>query len=142
MRQVIPNLLWIGNAVEARDVRAVSTLGIRAVIDLAANEPPIHYSRDTIYCRLPLTDGTGNDPAILRLAVSSTAEFIKANIPTLVTCSAGMSRSPAIVAAAIALVEKQNLDDALLQIALAGPHDVAPALWHEIKQVVFRSEHS
>lgn len=140
MRQITPNLLWIGNALDARDVRAVLSLGVRAVIDLAANEPPIQYPRDISYCRLPLNDGAENDPAILRLAVLSAAEFVKARVPTLVTCRAGMSRSPAIVAAAIAVVEGQEPDHVLLRIASAGPHDVAPGLWSDIKQVVHSSD--
>jgi hypothetical protein len=137
MRPITPELLWIGNALDVRDIKTVLSLGIRAVIDLAASEPPVQYPRDIVYCRLPLNDGPGNDPAILRLAVQSTAEFIKARVPTLVACSAGMSRSPAVVAAAIALVENEAPDDMLRRIALAGPHDVAPGLWGEIKQEVF-----
>lgn len=135
MRSIIPDLLWIGNASDLRDVRAVLSYGIRAVIDLAANEPPVQFPRDIAYCRLPLSDGSGNDLPLLRLAVHSTAEFVRARVPTLVACSAGMSRSPAVVAAALALVENQEPDDALRRIALGGPHDVAPALWSEIKRV-------
>ena len=86
MRSIIPDLLFIGNARDARDVRAVLSFGVQAVVDLAANEPAIQYPRDIAYCRFPLTDGTGNDPAILRLAVSTTAEFIQAKIPVLVAC--------------------------------------------------------
>ena len=134
MRQVIPGFLWIGNALDARNVRAVLDLGVKAVVDLAANELPIQYPRDTAYCRLPLNDGTGNDPTVLRLAVLAAAEFIKANIPTLVTCSAGMSRSPAIVAAALAMIEGRTPDDVLRQIASSGPHDVTPALWSDVKK--------
>jgi predicted enzyme related to lactoylglutathione lyase len=142
MRQIIPDRLWIGNALDARDIETVLSWGIRAVVDLAANEPPVKYPRDISYCRFPLNDGAENDPAILRLAVTSTAEFIKAQIPTLVACSAGMSRSPAIVAAAIAFAEKESPDDALLRIASSGPHDVAPALWADIKRIIFSPEES
>jgi predicted protein tyrosine phosphatase len=140
MRPIIPDLLWIGNTLDARDVRAVLSLGVRAVIDLAANESPIQYPRDIAYCRLPLNDGAENDPAILRLAVHSTAEFVKARVPTLVTCSAGMSRSPAVVAAALALLEGHEPDHVLLRIASVGPHDVVPSLWSDIKRAVFSSE--
>jgi hypothetical protein len=136
MHTIIPDLLWIGNAQDLRDVKAALALGIKAVIDLAANEPPVLYPRDIAYCRFPLNDGTENDPTILRLAVASTADFVKARVPTLVACSAGMSRSPALVAAAIAMTEDQSPDDVLRRIASTGPHDVAPLLWAEIKQVV------
>lgn len=136
MRPIIPDLLWIGNALDLRDVRATLSLGVRAVVDLAANEPPVQYPHDIAYCRLPLIDGEENTSVILRLAVSSTVQFVKARVPTLVACSAGMSRSPAVIAAALALVEKQPPDDVLKRIASAGPLDVAPALWDEIKRTV------
>lgn len=140
MRTIIPDLLWIGNADEARDVRFVVSLDVRAVIDLADSEPAIQYPRELVYCRLPLNDGLSNDPATVRVAVSSTAEFIRTRVPTLVTCNAGMSRSPAIAAAAIAFVERINPDEALLRVVSAGPHDVSPALWSSIKKLVFFAE--
>ena len=48
--------LWIGNAHDARDVRGVLAFGIGVVIDLAIEEPPIHFPRDIVYCRFPLLD--------------------------------------------------------------------------------------
>lgn len=136
MRSIIQDLLWVGNALDARDVRAVLSLGVLAVVDLAANESAVQYPRDIVYCRFPLNDGTGNEPAILRLAVSSTAEFVKAKIPALVACSAGMSRSLAIVAAALSVVRCQEPNEVLRQIASHGPHDVAPGLWADIQRMV------
>ncbi len=133
MRKAILDSLWIGNAHDLRDVQAALAIGIRAVVDLAANEPPVLYPRDIAYCRLPLVDGPGNDKALLRLAVITTAEFIGSRVPTLVACSAGMSRSPAIIAAAIALFAGISRDEALSGVAATGPHDVAPGLWAEIK---------
>src|SRR6188768_4058788 len=100
MRSITPNILWIGNAHDIRNVSAALSLGIRAVVDLAANEAPVPYPRDIVYCRIPLSDGPENDAALLRLAIFVTVEVIRAQMPTLVACSAGMSRSPAIVAAA------------------------------------------
>jgi predicted protein tyrosine phosphatase len=137
MRTIVPKLLWIGNALDLKSVEMVLSLGVQAVIDLATNEPPVRYPRDIAYCRLPLNDGTSNDPTILRLAIYSTVEFVKARTPTLVACSAGMSRSPAIVAAALALVEHQPPDEMLRGVALTGPHDVAPLLWDQIKRLAF-----
>jgi hypothetical protein len=137
MRAITPGLLWIGNALEARDVRSVPSLGVKAVVDLAANELPIQYPRDIAYGRFPLIDGQGNDAALLRLAVMTTVELVKSSVPTLVACSARMSRSPAIISAAVAIDEKSDPDEVLLRIASAGPHDIAPALWSEIKRVLF-----
>ena len=38
---MIPDVLWIGNALEARDVKRVLDLQLQAVIDLAMEEAPI-----------------------------------------------------------------------------------------------------
>ena len=66
MREVIDQL-WIGNAIDARDVTGVLGLGVAAIVDLAIEEPPIQYPRDVVYCRFPLIDGSGNQPAVLRV---------------------------------------------------------------------------
>ena len=102
MRAVIPKLLWIGNALDARDIKTVLGVGVTAIIDLAIEEPSIQFPRDIVYCRFPLIDGEGNSPPVLRAAIQMTAHFVRSEISTLVACSAGMSRSPAIVAAALA----------------------------------------
>jgi protein-tyrosine phosphatase len=136
MREILSQRLWIGNAREARDVRGVLDLGIVAVIDLAMEEPPISYPRDVTYCRFPLVDGGGNSAAVLRAAVATTVEFLRSNVPTLVACSAGMSRSPALVAAALSRTEAITPEDALQQITAFGPHDVSLSLWRELVEVL------
>jgi len=135
MRQILTNALWIGNALDARAVAPLLALGIQAVVDLAANEPAIQYPRDIVYLRLPLNDGTGNEPVVLRLAVRSAAALAKSGMPTLVACSSGMSRSLAVAAGAIATAEGQDADDVLRRITSTGPHDVDPGLWAEIKSI-------
>jgi protein-tyrosine phosphatase len=134
MREVISKALWIGNSQEARDVRAVLGFGIGAVVDLAMEEPPILFPRDVVYCRFPLVDGAGNLPAVVKAAVETTAQLIRSNVPTLVACGAGMSRSPAIVAAALARFEGTTLQQALSRVAASGPHDVSGAFWADIQQ--------
>ena len=64
MREVIPTKLWIGNALDARDIRSVLDCGIAVIIDLAIEEPPVQFPRDIVYCRFPLIDGAGNEAAI------------------------------------------------------------------------------
>lgn len=135
MREVRPQL-WIGNALEARDLTRVLELGIEALVDLAIEEPPANLVRELTYCRIPLLDGAGNPPEKLRLAVEIVASLFRAKTPTLIACGAGMSRSPAIAAVAIATVEKANPDVVLQRIVAGFPHDVSPALWREITGVV------
>ena len=124
--EIIPSRLWIGNVGDARDVRSILNLGVEAVIDLACNELPVKVPRDIVYLRLPIVDGTGNPPQLLQLAVETTAHLIASGMPTFVFCSAGVSRSPAIVAAAIATAEHSSLDDTLKRIGAMMPHDVLP----------------
>jgi protein-tyrosine phosphatase len=135
MREVIPKVLWIGNALEARDVPAVLAIGIAAVVDLAMEEAPILFPRDMTYCRFPLIDGAGNTPAMIQAAIDTTVCFIRGEVPTLVACDGGMSRSPAIVAAALADVEGTTLEQALLRVAALGPHDVSTTFWAEVQHV-------
>jgi protein-tyrosine phosphatase len=133
MREVITNSLWLGTAIDARDITAVFDLGIVAVIDLAMEEPPIHYPRDIMYCRIPLVDGSGNRPEIIRAAVEVTASLIDSRVPTLVACGAGMSRSPIIVAAALTRVDGRSLEKGLEDITAGVARDVSTSLWAEVK---------
>jgi protein-tyrosine phosphatase len=90
------------------------------------------------YCRFPLVDGDENSEELLKLAIESTASLIRCGIRTVVTCSAGMSRSPAIAAAALSLNLKRSPDECLLEIASKYPHDVSPALWQSVKEILRR----
>lgn len=138
MREVIPGSLWLGNARDARDVKAVLDLGISAVVDLAIEEPPIQFPREVTYCRYPLLDGAGNTPAVLTLAIETTASLVRGKIPALVACGGGMSRAPAIAAAALAVTEAMNPEQALERIAASGPHDVSATFWAEIQAALAR----
>src|SRR4051794_34514330 len=107
MIQILPYPLWIGHGGEGRDVSQIFDLGIEAVVDLAMEEPPLPGHRELIACRVPLIDGAGNRPDILALAVRTVTHLIASSIPTLVTCGGGLSRSPAIIAVAMALVHRE-----------------------------------
>lgn len=141
MHEIKPGRLWIANTIEARDLKRVLELGIEGIIDLAMQEVPLPVTRELIYLRIPIVDGGGNDVWRLACAIDAAAQLIHRKIPTLVTCSAGMSRSPAIVAAAISLVELRPPDEMLQQIASAWPHDVSPALWRDVLSALEMSQH-
>jgi hypothetical protein len=128
--------LWLGNVGDVRDLRRVLSAGITALVDLAVNEAPLTTTRDLVYCRFPLIDGAGNDPWLLRMALETTANLIRSRVPTLVFCGAGMSRSPAIAAGAMALAGHMSLEESLALITRGGPCDLSPALWDEVDQVL------
>jgi protein-tyrosine phosphatase len=126
MRQVKDYPLWIGHAGDGSDFRHVFDAGIRAIVQVAYEEPPLHPPRELHYCRFPLIDGPDNEPANLSLAITTLANLLEKGIPTLVCCGAGMSRSPAIAAAALSMVYQQSPEDCLKQVAGDQPMDVAP----------------
>jgi protein-tyrosine phosphatase len=135
VRQLIPYPLWVGHAGDGRDLRGVLSADIAALIDLAENEPPVAVTRDLVYCRFPLVDGAGNPPWLLRAAVDTVAHLLRSSVPTLVFCSAGMSRSPAVAAVALATVSGRTPEDCLAEVLRSGAADVSPALWRELRAV-------
>lgn len=136
MRKVDSYPIWIGHAGDGRDFRHLFDLGIRAVVQLAAEEPPLAGPRDLTVLRIPLVDGSANETVLLSLAVDSVVALAGANVPTLVCCGAGMSRSPAVVAMATARLRNIDPVDALRDLASAGPLDVAPAFWDELRRAI------
>jgi hypothetical protein len=132
MRRIQPYALWLGHRGDIRDLRVVHAQGIRAVIDLALEEPPVATPRELMYCRLPLLDGAGNTAWLLDTAVNTTAQLLRAGIPTLVCCSNGMSRTPTIAVAAIAKVCGCSLSEAITIISSGGGVDASPGLWTDV----------
>jgi protein-tyrosine phosphatase len=134
MHEILPNQLWIGNAGDGRDAARLLEAGVAAVVNLAAEEPSPALPRGMIYCRLPIMDGEQDDDSVLDLAIQIVVSLLKKEIPTLVHCSAGMSRSPAVAAAALAIVQSGSPEEKLKQIAASRPHDVSPQLWEAVKR--------
>ena len=116
MREILPNQLWIGNAGDGRDAGRLLRAGVAAVINLAAEEPSPNLPRSMIYCHFPLVDGPQDDQTVLDVAIQTVASLLKKQIPTLVYCGAGMSRSPAVVAAARSIVQGGSPEDRLKEI--------------------------
>src|SRR5258708_1657799 len=85
-----------------------STPGLEAVVRRAGEDPPLQPPRELIYCRFPLLDGSGNRGELLSVAVRTVGTLLERKLPTLVCCGAGMSRSPAIAAAALAFLNEES----------------------------------
>src|SRR5437870_1435300 len=94
------------------------------------------FTRDLVYCRFPLIDGIGNSPWLIRAAVDSVVGFVRANIPTFVYCSMGMSRTPAIAGAAIAKLRDCTLAEGLAVVSQHGPTDVSPSFLTELQTIL------
>lgn len=138
MRRIEPHTLWIGHAGDARNVGLVRGVGVRAFVDLAASDPPAAVSREVAYLRFPIVDGGGNDAWMVRRAVEAVAGLVRDGVPTLVFCGAGMSRSPSVAAAGLALALGREPDDLLRLVTEGQPADVSPTLWAEVRRAVGR----
>jgi protein-tyrosine phosphatase len=79
-------------------------------------------------------DGEQDDESVLDLAIQTVVSLLKKQTPTLVHCGAGMSRAPAVAAAALSIVQGGSPDEKLKEIAASRPHDVSPQLWDAVKR--------
>jgi protein-tyrosine phosphatase len=126
----------LGHIGDARDLPGLLSADISAVVDLALDEPPVSLTRELVYCRFPLIDGGGNPRWLLRAAVETVAGLLRARVPSLVYCGAGMSRTPSVAGAAIALVRGCSASEGLAVVLPSGAGDVSPALWLEIQAAI------
>jgi hypothetical protein len=135
MREIVSGRLWLGNAGEARDFERLFAAGIAAVVSLAAEEPSLALPRSIIHCHFPIVDGMQAGFGTLVAAIETLASLLKQSVPALVCCSGGMSRSPAVAAAAISLAYGDSIEERLRQIVSGQPHDISPQLWEAIRRV-------
>ena len=136
MFRISPYPLWVGHGGEGHDFDRILELGIEAVVELADEEEPWPTRRGLIACRFPLTDGTGNRPELLVLAVRTVASLLAAEVATLVCCGAGLSRSQAVTAAALSLAHGEPPEVSLKWVAQNHPADVSAGLWTELVAVL------
>jgi hypothetical protein len=66
MNQIKPHLVWVGHAGDGRAFQSIFANGIRAIVQLAIEEPTIQAPRELVYMRFPLLDGEGNDRDLIR----------------------------------------------------------------------------
>ena len=136
MREIQSELLWTGNARDARDARGLFDVGIAAVIDLAFEESPAQLPRQLVYCRFPIVDGAGNDPSLLRLALLTTVELLNSGTPAIVACSAGMSRSPTVAICALAVHLDQPPETVLAAVNEKSSFELHGDLWTDVGDIV------
>ena len=132
MRQINPYPLWLGHVGDAAKDDLLLSRDIAAVIDLAGSERPMALSRGLVYCRFPLVDAAGNPPWLLASAIKTVTMLLRSQVATFLYCSGGMSRSPAIAAAAMNQAFSVSMEEALLRVAQVGPIDVTPGLLRDV----------
>jgi hypothetical protein len=136
MQQLVPHPLWVGHLGEGRNLQKLFDVGIQALVEVAAEEAPSRPPRELIYCRFPLLDGADNDRKVLYLATSTVANLLERGVPTLVCCGSGLSLSPALAAAALALVYQEQPEECLKRVAQQHRTDVSPGLWKQLVDLV------
>ncbi len=136
MTRILPHTVWIGSVGTLRDLANLHAIGIRAIVHLAYEEAPPVLPREFITLRFPLLDGEGNDSDLLKLAIDSVTRLLDSEFATLVCCQAGLSRSPAIVAAAIARHTRQPFAVALRNVANLHPCAIHPSLYRQVESLM------
>ena len=131
MFELLPKQLRVANAIEVRDAKLLFETEIAAVVDVAYEESPARLPRQFVYCRYPLNDGGGNSATMIRLAVRTLVELIRAEMPTAIACSAGVSRSPTIAALAVAELKTVSPNTILQQIAKQRPLQLNAVFWND-----------
>ncbi|WLD14925.1 protein-tyrosine phosphatase family protein [Planctellipticum variicoloris] len=134
MRAIDQTPLFLGHAGNVRNLSSLHAAGIEIVVDLAAEESPAVLSRDLVYCRFPLLDGGDNPDWLLRLAVETVADAIRNNVPCLIGCSAGLSRTPAIAVFGLARGRSLSIEEALHRVSETGPVSISPGLWEQLRK--------
>jgi protein-tyrosine phosphatase len=136
MNQILPYLLRVGHSGDGEDFKVLFDAGVRAVVQLAWEDAPILLPRDLILCRFPLIDGPGNRPEMLRLAIKTVHEMLQEQISVLVCCGSGVSRAPALAAAALARYSGKPLNECLQEVTRHRHADVHPALYEHLEGVL------
>lgn len=132
MNQLSPFTLWVGNASDCRNLAVISDHEIQHVIQLAIEEAIPPLPREVNLIRIPLTDSNDNDLFALQFAIRTVSELIQSNRRTMICCSAGLSRSPATAACAIAFAQEKHPDECLNSISKLIRTDVSPGLWKDL----------
>lgn len=128
MHRIPPHALWIGSTGDLKDWRRLYDVGIQAVVHVAYEEPPLALPHDFVACRFPLIDGDENPPAMLAAAIDTLTRLLAC----LICCQAGLSRSPAVAAAALARISGQTVAECLDGIAKHHACAVHPGLLSQI----------
>ncbi len=93
---IIPDLLWLGNTIDAMDMVGMGHHGIQARINLRTTRLKELDGIKTYWH--PLLDWWGNSPDEFISAVETLTKLMSAKTPTLIHCQMGISRSTTVLA--------------------------------------------
>lgn len=121
--EVIPGL-WVGPRPLPHEIRALSSRGVRAVVDLTSELPTLHAMREGPWRRLaiPILDRTSPDDDALAAAVEWIAARRAAGDGVYVHCAFGRGRSGLMACAAVVgLGAAATADEALALVRARRP---------------------
>lgn len=116
--EVIENL-YVGTVEGAETPSALQAHDIDTIVSLTFVGPEVAVPQDIDYTSVPMMDGPRNDSDEFSRAVTTVLERLRAGDCVLVHCSAGASRSVAVAAVAVALLEGCDIERAF-QITAAS----------------------
>jgi len=111
--------LYLGSASDADRLAVANPAGISAVINVST-EKSEHKGPGLAYLHFPVRDGASIEPWIFEQVITAIAEQIRSG-KVLVHCSAGMSRSPVMVAVYLRYAGHECFECALQTIAELRP---------------------
>jgi atypical dual specificity phosphatase len=129
MTKVLPRV-YLGNFLNAEDPALLLEHGVGLLFTVCSQSPRRHYRR-MVRMHMPLLDGPGNEVADFYFAVATVHWLLMAEEPPtmLIHCRGGISRSPAVLATAMASYGACTFDAAMNDIAKLRPSvDPHPAL--------------
>ena len=129
MIEIRSQKLWIGNAIEIRDMQLIANSKVAAIVDLALEEKPAQPPRHLSYLRFPLSDSNANDILTLALSVNTICQLVENEVPTVVACSAGLSRAPTVTAFALAKHLGDDPSTVVQRVAKMKQLDINPLFW-------------
>jgi protein-tyrosine phosphatase len=113
------------------DVSMLASLGVERVLNLAEESEYRPGQRDVVEAaldasgieehRLPLPDYGGLPPALIERAVQDILDWLRQGKRTYVHCRAGWQRSAVLAAAAVAVRENVDVEQALALVQLRKP---------------------
>lgn len=137
MDEVAQNL-FVGTAGDATDESTLRAHGIEVIVSLTAASPAEDVPAAVTLVEVPMMDGPQNSREAFETAVAAVGSRLATGEKTLLHCSAGASRSPAVAAAALALHRDSELEAAFQQILTrrpeADPHDALIRQAHAVYQ--------